>query len=155
MRKYLFLAVTAAMLLWPTDTGAAAAAYKGDVPPFCASSVQETKEELYRQLFITLLFPHVEKAIRDYYDEYMKYLPGEAPWAYDFTRFEKTPNKNYEYTVTMEVRPYVGPHLSVGKDRMTFEIGLGGVALQKYEHLESHELPSHYQDIWIKPLPTP
>jgi hypothetical protein len=73
------LAVTAAMLLWPTDTGAAAAAYKGDVPPFCASSVQETKEELYRQLFITLLFPHVEKAIRDYYDEYMKYLPGEAP----------------------------------------------------------------------------
>jgi hypothetical protein len=45
---------------------------------------EHTAEGLYKNLFITLIYPHVEKAIGDYYDEYMNYLPGEAPYSYKF-----------------------------------------------------------------------
>jgi hypothetical protein len=84
----------------------------------------------------------------------MNYLPGEAPYSYKFLSIEKNhPYENYSYTVVLQAAPYVGPHLSVGVDRITMEIGLSGVTVEKYEHLESHPLPPHYQDIWKKPLP--
>jgi hypothetical protein len=115
--------------------------------------IEEPKEELYKNLFITLIYPHVEKAIDDYYDEYMTYLPGEDPWFYKFLSIEKTQGLNYSYIIKLEVQPYVGPHLSVGIDHITLKIELGNVKVEKYEHLKSYELPPHYQDIIKKKLP--
>jgi hypothetical protein len=120
------------------------------------TDTEQAAEELYKNLFITLIYPHVEKAIGDYYDEYMNYLPGEAPYFYKFLSIDKNrPFKNYSYTIVLQVAPYVGPHLSVGVDRTTMKIELSGVTIEKYEHLESHRLPPHYQNILKKPLPEP
>lgn len=110
-------------------------------------------EQVYYNLFITMLYPYVEDSIADYYNEYMTHLPGEAPYSYKFIRIEKTPGFNYSYTLELEVQPYVGPHLSVGRDRITFKIDLNEVEVEKFEHIESHELPPHYQDILKKNLP--
>lgn len=115
--------------------------------------IEEQNEELYKNLFITLLYPHVEKAIHDYYDEYMTYLPGEAPYSYKFLSIEKTPGLNYSYVIKLEVQPYVGPHLSVGVDHITLKIDLGKVTVERYEHLKSYELPPYYQGIFKKKLP--
>ncbi|HYE09993.1 MAG TPA: DUF3888 domain-containing protein [Patescibacteria group bacterium] len=111
------------------------------------------KEQIYRDLTITMLYPHVKKAIETYYSDYMTYLPHEDPWSYEFIKIDKTPGKNYNYTIVIQVLPYVGPHLSVGKDQITFKIGLDSVKLEKFEHLESYELPPYYQDIIKKKLP--
>lgn len=115
--------------------------------------IEEPREEVYKNLFITLIYPHVEKAIGDYYDEYMTYLPGEDPWSYKFLSIRKTPGLNYSYIIKLEVQPYVGPHLSVGVDHITLKIDLGKVIVEKYEHLKSYELPPHYQNIIKKKLP--
>ncbi len=114
---------------------------------------KEPKEQLYYDLFITMLYPYVEKSIDNYYDEYMTYLPGEAPYSYKFIKIEKTPELNYSFTIVLEVQPYVGPHLSVGRDRITFNIDIDGVKVKKFEHLESYELPPNYQNIIKKKLP--
>ena len=53
----------------------------------------------------------------------------------------------------MEVQPYVGPHLSVGRDRITLKIDLDKVKVEKFEHIESFELPPNYQNIIKKKLP--
>lgn len=53
-------------------------------------SIEESKEELYKKLFITLLYLHVQKAIDDYYDEYMTYLPREDPFSYKILNIEKS-----------------------------------------------------------------
>lgn len=100
-----------------------------------------------------MLYPYVEKSIDNYYDEYMTYLPGEAPYSYKFIKIEKTPELNYSFTIVLEVQPYVGPHLSVGRDRITFNIDIDGVKVKKFEHLESYELPPNYQNIIKKKLP--
>ncbi len=114
---------------------------------------KESDEQVYYNLFVTLLYPYVEEAIDNYYDEYMISLPGEAPYSYKFISIRKIPELNYSYTVELEVQPYVGPHLSVGRDRITFKINLEGVKIEKFEHIESYELPPHYQDIVKKKLP--
>ena len=114
---------------------------------------KEPKGDLYYQLLVTILYPYVQKAIDNFYNEYMTYLPGEAPYGYEFIEIEKTPELNYSFTVVLEVQPYVGPHLSVGRDRITFSIDLDGVKLKKFEHLESYELPPNYQTIIKKKLP--
>lgn len=114
---------------------------------------KEPKEQLYYDLFITMLYPYVEKSIDNYYDEYMTFLPSEAPYSYNFIKIEKTPQLNYSFTIVLEVQPYVGPHLSVGRDRITFNIDIDGVKVKKFEHLESYELPPNYQNIIKKKLP--
>ncbi len=114
---------------------------------------KKPKEQLYYDLFITMLYPYVGKSIDNYYGEYMTYLPGEAPYSYKFIKIERTPKLNYSFTIVLEVQPYVGPHISVGRDRITFTIDIDGVKLKKFEHLESYELPPNYQNIIKKKLP--
>lgn len=115
----------------------------------------EPNEQIYYNLLVTFLYPYVEEAIDNYYDVYMTFLPGEAPYSYKFTNIEMTPSHNYSYTIALEVQPYVGPHLSVGRDRIAFKIDLKGVKVEKFEHIESYELPPHYQNIFKKKLPNP
>lgn len=110
-------------------------------------------EQSYYNLFITLLYPYVNKAIAHYYSDYMTYPPHEAPYSYEFVSIEKAPNLNYSYTVVLEVQPYIGPHLSVGRDRITFKIDLDEVKVEKYEHIESYELPPHYRNVLKKAFP--
>lgn len=116
-------------------------------------NIMQSSEQVYYNLFITMLHPYVNEAIADYYSEYMTTSPNTAPYIYELTSIEKEYGLNYSYTVEIEVNPYIGPHLTVGRDRITFKIKLGEVNLEKFEHLESHELPSHYRDIIKKKLP--
>lgn len=146
MRKTLVTFIIAVLLIGSANTAISAA----------GTDTEQTTDEVYKNLFLTLIYPHVEKAIDDYYDEYMNYLPGEAPYFYKFLSIEKNrPYKIYSYTIVLQVAPYVRPHLSVGVDRITMKIELSGVTVEKYEHLESHRLPPHYQNILKKPLPEP
>lgn len=116
-------------------------------------SSEESKDDLYENLFITVIYPHVEKAIYDYYDEYMTYIPGEDPWSYKFISIEKMSGLNYSYIVKLQVQPYVGPHLSVGIDHITLNINLDNVKIEKFDHIKSYQLPPHYQGIIKKNLP--
>ena len=160
MKKIFILTLISGILLLSLNTSMPA---KGNInPPDMKAQLapnnsqidgEESKEQIYYNLFVTLLYPYVEEAIDNYYSEYMTYLPGEAPYSYRFISIKKTPGLNYSYTVELEVQPYVGPHLSVGRDRIIFSIDLGEVKMEKYEHLESYELPPHYQDILKKKLP--
>lgn len=116
-------------------------------------AADDQEQQKYYNLFVSMLYPYVKAAINDYYDEYMTYLPGEDPHFYDFIKIEGTPGEAYSYTVVLEVSPYVGPHNTVGRDRITFKIDLGNVKVEKFEHLESHKIPPNYQNIIKKPLP--
>ena len=117
------------------------------------SNNQRTNEQVCYDLFVTMLYPHVEKAIGDFYSEYMTDLPGEDPYSYKFISIEKEEELNYSFIVVLEVQPYIGPHLSVGRDRITFKISLDGVYIDNFEHLETYELPPNYQDAIKKPFP--
>ena len=118
-------------------------------------SAENPSEDVYRNLCLKLISPYVDKAIDDFYDEYMTYLPRADTWDYIILSIETPHPGYYFYTVKLEVLPYVGPHLTVGLDRITLKINLNGeVEIAQFEHLESHELPPHHQDLIKKKLPS-
>jgi hypothetical protein len=112
-------------------------------------------EELYQDIYLTLLDPYIQKAVDDYYKQYFKDSPGVAPYMVDVVSIDR-PNgyRTFEFIVKVQVMPYFGPHNEVGVDNITFKIGIGNeVRVEKFEHIKSIELPWNYQDEIINKWP--
>ena len=102
-----------------------------------------SREELYQDIIMSFLTPHLEKAVSNYYGRRVTVAPYSVR-ILSVTR----PNgyRTFKFTVKLEVAPYVGPHLTVGVDHVTLTVGGGGeVVIKGYEHIESHVLPPHWQ----------
>lgn len=110
--------------------------------------IEQSREELYHDLFITLLLPNIDKPINEYYSKVLTVSPTVYGYMVDVISSERVYGyRSFRFKITIEVLPVVGPHISVGKDRLTFDIGAGGPKLIHYEHLETHDLPKHWQHI--------
>jgi hypothetical protein len=117
--------------------------------------IEGSTEELYQDIFVTLLEPYINKAIDNYYLKYFKHFPGFDPYSVDVLSVER-PNgyRTFLFVLKLKVIPYFGPHLSVGEDHITFKIGAGNeVQVEKFEHIKSYELPLHYQNEIINQWP--
>jgi Protein of unknown function (DUF3888) len=115
-----------------------------------------SREELYQDLFITLLSPYIDQPINKYYSKIINITPMVYPYDVDIISAKRVlEGRSFLFLVTLEVTPVVGPHISVGKDRLTFKIGSGeGVGQQakliQFNHLETYELPPNWQHILRK-----
>lgn len=106
---------------------------------------------LHQDVIITALSPTINTAIEDYYKTYLNYTP-----LYDSTSIEiidiERPNGNrtWHFIINLEVRPFVGPHITVGKDRLSIDLSYPGTQdILKFEHIEDHPLPDHYKDLYL------
>lgn len=112
---------------------------------------QDTKEMMINDILMLLLGPEIDKAVSDYYSEYLTETPLVYPYQVEIVNVERIGGfRTFHFIITLETTPVVGPHISVGKDRLTYEISPiipGQIKLKKFQHLETHELPSHWQDI--------
>ncbi len=110
-------------------------------------------------MVITLLLPPIRNEVENFYEPYLTIKPTVATYyateIIDIHGGEHIHDGVYNsnYIVTVMVLPYVGPHISVGKDLITLKVQPSGVSLEAYEHLESHKLPQHLQSLLKKPLP--
>ena len=100
-------------------------------------------------IVMTLLMPELVSAVNTFYSQYL----SQNPTIMTYYGCHITDIKE-KYTIAVEVLPFIGAHNPVGKDRITLHFNMSGIAtVEKYEHLESYELPPHKQSIIIKPLP--
>lgn len=98
---------------------------------------------------ITLLMPSVNKAINNYYKDYLKHTPREDSFSIQILEAERI--KDNAYLIKFEASPYIGAHNTVGIDHLTFKITASGeVILEKYEHIKSYGILPHMSDIIIK-----
>jgi hypothetical protein len=116
---------------------------------------QDSKEMMVHDILMLFLGPEIEKAVDEYYSKTLTYSPSVYPYQIDIKNVERIGGfRTFHFLITLEITPVVGPHISVGKDRLTFEIAPtiipGQIKLKKFEHLETHELPPHWQDILKK-----
>ncbi|MBH0158636.1 DUF3888 domain-containing protein [Fictibacillus sp. 5RED26] len=115
-----------------------------------------SREELYQDLFITLLSPYIDQPINKYYSKIINITPMVYPYDVDIISAKRMfEGRSFLFLVTLEVTPVVGPHISVGKDRLTFKIVSGeGVGQQtkliQFNHLETYELPPNWKHILRK-----
>lgn len=104
---------------------------------------ERSTEELYQDIFVTFLSPYIDKAVEDYYGKPY----SVAPYLTEVLSVER-PNgyRTFAFRIKLKIRPYIGPHISVGEDNITILVEYDPkVKVEKFEHIKSYELPPHYQ----------
>lgn len=116
---------------------------------------ENLKEKLYLDILMTLLLPNMQNAVDNYYKEYLSTTPSVAPYDVSILSMDRIgENGTFDFRIKLELHPYVGPHLDVGLDYITVRVNpVNKVKIEKFEHIKSYGLPSHYQNIIKKKLP--
>lgn len=99
----------------------------------------ESKEELYQDIFITLLDPYISKAIENYYGKPYAY----DPWDVVVLNAER-PNgyRTINFKIKLQIMSYIGAHNTIGIDNLTISIPFGEEPkIEKFEHIKSYEIP--------------
>ena len=103
--------------------------------------------------------PSIKDAVDRFYEPYLTIEPTVVPYnGAEITQIHGGERilegiNDSQYTVVVDVLPYIGPHISIGKDRITLAVRPDGITVEKFEHLESYDLPSNYRSLIKKPLP--
>jgi hypothetical protein len=109
---------------------------------------EKSNEELMMDLFFSVLSPTIDKVVWDYYANFLNERPTVYPYQINIINMERIGEyRSFEFFITLEVTPVVGPHIAVGKDHLTFYISSGLVKLNKFKHIETYELPPNWQHI--------
>ncbi|WP_042199440.1 DUF3888 domain-containing protein [Paenibacillus camerounensis] len=116
--------------------------------------VRDSSELRIQDTLMNFLTPYINEAVREYYQHSLLEPPLVYPYFVKITECARINGfRGFRLSVTLDVTPVVGPHISVGEDRLTFEISAGPeVRLVNYTHLISYPLPPHWQDIVKKPV---
>lgn len=143
MTKQLIIVSVLLLLLTPFTTTHAEQGY--------FQPAERSKEELVMDMFFSLLLPDIQTAVTNYYSDYLTENPLVYPYQIDIVHMDRVNGyRGFVFSVTVEVSPVVGPHISVGKDRLTFRVTPSEVKLTNYKHIETYELPPNWQDIQKK-----
>lgn len=117
----------------------------------------QSREELYQDIFISLLLPYIQKEVDKYYSKYLTDTPMVAPYTVYVLSAER-PNgyRSFLFNLKLRVNSYIGPHNVVGLDYITITVGgSGDVKIEKFEHIKSYELPPNYHGIIKKGYKNP
>lgn len=145
--KTLFIVVSVTLMLFVNSASAS---------DITVNTVRQfTSDELKNNVIKALLDPQITDAVNTFYSPYLSSNPHTA--YYDTSIIEIISKDGYE--ITLEVMPYIGAHVYLGRDSIKLNLDhLGRASVIKFTHLESYdyisELP-HLQDSLIAPLPEP
>lgn len=93
-----------------------------------------------------MLAPKIQEQINKYYKEKLTVLPTFAPFLGPVNILVGYFDSHINVNVT--ITPYVGPHLDVGMDLISFKIdNRGTVEVLEYEHIQDYELPPNWKHI--------
>ncbi|MGG4480878.1 DUF3888 domain-containing protein [Paenibacillus illinoisensis] len=102
-----------------------------------------------QRLILTLLSPEIEEQLTLFYKDRLKEKPMFAPPFLGGNDLKLEYHESH-IIARVTVEPYVGPHLSVGQDLITFHIDNSGeVKMIAYQHLKNYELPPHWRKVVI------
>jgi len=110
---------------------------------------QHSREELYQDIFCSMLMPYIQNRISAYYSKFLTDIPTIDPWGINILSAERSNGyQTFVFVLKIEVKPYVGPGIGVGVDHLTIQVdGAGNVKVTKFEHIHDYELPKNYQYI--------
>lgn len=115
---------------------------------------KESKQLMYQDIMVELLLPEIQNAVNDYYRNMLAANPLVYPYEIEIIQAKRVNggpgDRGFHFSVTLETSPVLGPHIGVGKDRMTIEISPlfpDKVKLVAFRHLESYELPQNYRHL--------
>ncbi|MEK5431573.1 DUF3888 domain-containing protein [Lysinibacillus sp. FSL R7-0073] len=107
---------------------------------------QDSEELRLHDMLMLMLTPHIEKDLRSYYNPkiFKDVSPFVTPWKIDLIETKrKNGFRGFIIQITFEIEPTDGgQYISLGKDRMTYEISPGPeVKLINHTHLKTYKYP--------------
>lgn len=123
-----------------------------DGAPQTTRQNQDSRELQLQDMLMLFLGPAIHDAVQNYYQHVLKETPLVYPYQSSIVQIERVNGfRGFIFSITVEVIPVVGPHIAIGKDRITFQISAGPKGeLKEFRHLQDFELPPHWQDILRK-----
>lgn len=113
------------------------------------TSYSYSKEEKLGDIIILLLDPYIKDELEKYYSKYLTSIPIAYPYQTKVLNVEGIKG-SYPLTLKLELSSVIGPHISVGKDHITFEISPFKTKVKSFEHIKSYKLPKHLENNIIK-----
>jgi len=145
MKRYVFIA---ALLIFAHIN------YEAPCYAEISDKPQDTKELMYQDMLMLFLLPHINKKIDEIYSDILTVPPVVYPYFVHVVDAKRTEGfRGYRFQITLEVVPVVGPHIPVGKDRITFDISPihhDNVRLIGWRHMEgpsASNIPPNWRDI--------
>ncbi|MDV2886042.1 DUF3888 domain-containing protein [Alkalihalophilus pseudofirmus] len=84
----------------------------------------------------------VSDAVKKYYAKSLKKVPVVYPYEMSVLHIERMDGfRSFRFKVFLDVVPVIGPHISVGRDRVTLLVTAGETKVISFEHIETFELP--------------
>lgn len=122
-----------------------------------AYTIDDSKDSdeliIYDSLMVFLGDP-IEKAVSNYYLKTLTESPRVDLYDIKMLHLERPDGfRSFTFKLTVEVQPFVGPHISVGKDQLTLEVSPiipHYVKVDHYHHVITYELPPNWQHM-IRP----
>lgn len=108
----------------------------------------------YEKLLIYTYLKYIQNASDDFYKEYFTINPTvtyDYIWVKEIRVDGSTNPTSY---ITFTCIPFVGAHLSVGIDEITFSTDyVGNIELKEFKNIKNYSLPEHLKSLIIKPIP--
>ncbi|WP_286905373.1 DUF3888 domain-containing protein [Clostridium sp. UBA1652] len=108
--------------------------------PYKYTPEEGSIEELYKDIIATLIEPYITKEIEKYYGKAYMYDLFDM----EFLKIER-PNgyRSFSFIVTVEVRPFIGAHNTLGVDDIIIKIEAGEVKVERFKHIKSFPVPDY------------
>ena len=91
--------------------------YPADLP---YKPPEQSKEELYQDIFISLLLPYIQNEVDKYYSKYLTDTPMVAPYTvYVLSAERPSGYRSFVFDIKLQANSYTGPHIGVGLDYIT------------------------------------
>ena len=104
-------------------------------------------EELYKDMIVTLIEPYISSEVESHYGYPLPYDLFDIK----FSTVERPNYRSFTFIIKLQIRPFVGPHDTIGIDDITIKISPSKTRVEKFEHIKSFPIPQnlkqYYKDL--------
>lgn len=115
-------------------------------------TTKDSRALIYNDMLMVILNGQVEEVANAYYFKTLKQRVAVYPYDMNVVNVKRVNGfRGFDFLITIETKPSIGAHNSVGKDRFTFQISpdvpkMDGIKLIEFKHIKSYSIPPHLRD---------
>lgn len=98
--------------------------------------LEDSRELQLQDMLVISLLPHIQEKLAEVYADVITVPPVIHPGYVNVKSLERVAAlRGFDFLITIDAQPIVGPHIPVGEDELTYRISPAGVELKNFEHL--------------------
>ena len=115
-------------------------------------TTKDSRVLLYNDMLMLILNRQVEEVANQYYFKKLKQRVSVYPYDMNVVNVKRVNRfRGFDFLITIETKPSIGAHNSVGRDRFTFQISPDvpktyDIKLIEFKHIKSYSIPPRLRD---------